>query len=264
MSRHLYPKIDVNDSFEFTVDEYHQLYVECSGNPKGIPVIYFHGGPGGGCSSDHRRYFDPEKYHVILFDQRGCGRSTPSPSIKRNTLVDLISDIEKIRTHLNIEKWLVCGGSWGTTLALAYGIEHSNTVLGFVLRGIFLGTDEEYDWLYKPSGAAKFFPEHYQDFIALLSKEQLVDPLSGYQTLLNSSNELLKASASKAWYIWESRLSSIEHSIESLSHIDDQHQAFCMSYLSNYYFVNKCFLNEPLLNNIDKIQHLPADRKSVV
>ncbi len=258
MIRHLYPHIAINHAFELAVHELHQLYVECSGNTDGIPVIYFHGGPGGGCSSEHRRYFNPEKYHIILFDQRGCGRSKPSPSVEQNTLVDLIHDIEKIRQHLHIDKWLVCGGSWGTTLALAYAIENPQAVLGFVLRGIFLGTKEEYDWLYKPSGAAKFFPEYYQDFIAPLAKEQLEDPLTGYQTLLNSPNELLKAAASKAWYVWESRLSSIEHSIESLSHIDDHHQAFCMAYLSNYYFVNKCFLKEPLLNNIDKIQHLPA------
>ena len=258
MSQHLYPKIALNDSFKLSVDDSHQLYVESSGNPKGIPVIYLHGGPGGGCSDDHRRYFDPEKYHIILFDQRGCGRSTPSPSIEHNMLTDLLSDIEKIRQYLHIEKWLVCGGSWGTTLALAYGIAHSKATLGFVLRGIFLGTEVEYDWLYQPSGAARFFPEYYRDFTALLSEEQLSDPLLGYQTLLNSSNELLKASASKAWFIWESRLSSIEHSASSLSHIDDHHQAFCMSYLSNHYFVNQCFLTEPLLENIDKIQQLPA------
>ena len=192
MTKALYPKIAVNNSFQLPVGDNHELYVECSGNSKGIPVIYFHGGPGAGCSDNVRRYFDPEKYHIILFDQRGCGRSTPSPSIENNTLDHLIADVEKIRCHLNIKKWLVCGGSWGTTLAIAYGIAFPQHIFGFVLRGIFLGRQEEYDWLYKRQGAAYFFPKYYRDFVQLLADSQLDDPLMGYHELLNSENEILK------------------------------------------------------------------------
>ncbi|MGJ8691558.1 MAG: prolyl aminopeptidase [Thalassotalea sp.] len=258
MTRALYPKISANSAFHLAVGDGHEIYVECSGNPDGLPVIYCHGGPGAGCSEGLRRYFDPEKYHIILFDQRGCGRSTPSPSIEHNTLVDLIADMEKIRYYLTINKWLVCGGSWGTTLALAYGIEHAEHVSGFILRGIFLGTQEEYEWLYKPDRAAYFFPKYYRDFTALLKGQQLDQPLLGYQQLLTSENELLKVAASKAWYLWESRISSIEHSSKALSRIDDPHQALCMAQISNHYFVNYCFLSTPILSNIDKIKHLPA------
>lgn len=258
MTRTLYPKISVNQSFQLPVGDGHELYVECSGNDKGIPVVYLHGGPGSGASEHVRRYFDPEKYHIILFDQRGCGRSTPSPSIENNTLNHLIADIEKIRQHLNINKWLVCGGSWGTTLALAYAAEHHQVIRGFVLRGIFLGTQEEYDWLYKKQGAAYFFPKYYRDFTQLLNDQQLTDPLVGYQDLLTSDNELLKVAASKAWCIWESLLSSIEHSAKALSHIEDSHQALCMAQVSNHYFVNNCFLAEPLLSQVENFKHLPA------
>ena len=258
MSQSLYPKIAVNTEFLLPVGDGHEIYVECSGNSDGMPVVYCHGGPGAGSSENLRRYFDPEKYHIILFDQRGCGRSRPCPSIEHNELDDLIADMEKIRQHLAIDKWLVCGGSWGTTLALAYGIQHAQKVSGFILRGIFLGTQEEYDWLYQPTGAAGFFPKYYRDFIELLKNESLESPLLGYQTLLTSQNELLKVAASKAWYVWESRLSSIEHSCETLSQIDDPHQALCMAQISNHYFVNNCFLTSPLLSNIDKIKHLPA------
>lgn len=258
MSKTLYPKISRNQHFFLAVGDGHELYVECSGNPQGIPVIYCHGGPGGGSSENLRRYFDPEKYHIILFDQRGCGQSKPSPSIAHNTLAHLVADIEKIRQHLNIDKWLVCGGSWGTTLAIAYGIAYSEVVLGFILRGVFLGTQEEYDWLYKKQGAAYFFPKYYRDFVTPLNDEQLLDPLMAYHELLTSDNELQKIAASKIWYRWESRLSSIEHSEKSLSQIDDAHQALCMAQISNHYFINQCFLSAPLIESIPKIGHLPA------
>ena len=258
MTRQLYPKISVNRHFQLDVGDGHQLYVECSGNENGISVIYLHGGPGAGSSEYLRQYFNPEKYHIILFDQRGCGRSTPSPSLENNTLSHLIEDIEIIRRFLNIDKWLVAGGSWGTTLALAYAEQHFTHVSGFVLRGIFLGSDEEYNWLYKKEGAANFFPKYYRDFTSLLSDQQLKDPLVGYQALLTSDNELLKVTASKAWYVWESRLSSIEHSAKALSRIDDAHQALCMAQISNYYFVNGCFLQRPLLEAVQSFKHLPA------
>jgi proline iminopeptidase len=259
MPRFLYPKILTYQQEWLAVGDGHKLYLEQSGNPDGIPVLYLHGGPGSGSSENHRRYFDPEIYRIILFDQRGCGQSVPSPSVVNNTMAHLINDIETIRVHLSVKQWLVCGGSWGTTLALSYGIEHSERVLGFILRGIFLGTDEEYQWLYSTQGASRFFPEYYQEFIEHLSFPQRSSPLAGYQQLLTSANEVAVISASKAWALWELRLSTIEHHHIGITHIDDAHQALCMAKISSHYFTNSCFINENhILSKIDKLKPLPA------
>lgn len=259
MSRRLYPKISPFNQELLQVSEAHQIFIEQSGNPEGIAVIYLHGGPGGGGCDDHRRYFDPELYHIIVMDQRGCGRSNPSPSIYENTTWDLVQDIEKIRTYLNIKHWVVAGGSWGTTLALAYGISHPEAVCGFILRGVFLGTDEECEWLYSPSGAAKFYPEYYREFINVLPVESRLEPLQGYHKMLTSDNEVAVIAASKAWYLWELRLSSIEHHHVSMAHVQDAHQALCMAKTSCHYFVNQCYLSPHyILDAIHKINHLPA------
>ncbi|NMP33580.1 prolyl aminopeptidase [Thalassotalea sp. M1531] len=259
MSRCLYPKIAPYFTDWITVDEHHQLYIEQSGNKDGIPVLYLHGGPGAGCSENYRRYFDPEKYRIVLIDQRGCGRSKPSPSLTHNTMWDLVNDLEKVRTHLNIDRWLVSGGSWGTTLALAYGISHPEKVLAFILRGVFLGSQQELDWLYQPEGAAKFFPEYYQEFIEPLSEEARKDPLSGYYQLLNSENELAMIAASQSWFLWELRLSTIEHHHLDKRHIEDKHQALCMAKISAHYFVNQCDLSPNyILEQISKIESIPA------
>jgi proline iminopeptidase len=259
MSRSLYPKISTSRQEWLPVGEGHELYLEQSGNSNGIPLLYLHGGPGGGSSKDHRRYFDPEKYRIILFDQRGCGRSKPSPSIQDNTTAHLIADIEVIRKHLNIEQWLVCGGSWGTTLALSYGIEHSENVLAFILRGIFLATQAEYHWLYSTQGANRFFPEYYQEFIEHLPLEYQKSALVGYHHLLNSANEVGVISASKAWALWELRLSTIEHQHIGMAQIDDPHQALCMAKISCHYFTHNCFIRENyILENLAKITSIPA------
>jgi proline iminopeptidase len=259
MSRSLYPKIATYSEELLPVGGQHQIYLEQSGNPTGIPVLYLHGGPGSGSSENHRRYFDPELYRIILFDQRGCGRSKPSPSVLDNTTVHLIGDIEVIRQHLNIEQWLICGGSWGTTLALTYGIAHSDKILAFILRGIFLGTRSEYQWLYNQKGAKNFFPEYYQEFVEHLPAELQHSPLSGYHQVLNSSNEVAVISASKAWTLWELRLSTLEHHHIGLAHVDDAHQALCMAKVSSHYFTQDCFINENyILENIDKLTAIPA------
>lgn len=259
MSRTLYPKITEYKKEWLPVCDVHQLYVEQSGNPDGIAVLYIHGGPGGGSGKNHRRYFDPQKYRIILFDQRGCGKSTPSPSTQENTTQDLIQDIEKIRQHLDIDKWLITGGSWGTTLALCYAIAFPSQVLGFVLRGVFLGSEKEYDWLYKKGGVERFFPEYYQEFIRPLALEDKRDPVLGYQKIFASDNEVAIIAASKAWYLWELRLSTIEHHHIGMAQIEDSHQALCMAQLSNYYFSQKCFLTELfILENIDVIANIPA------
>lgn len=259
MSRSLYPKISSYHQEWLAIDGVHQIYLEQSGNPNGIPVLYLHGGPGGGSSKNHRRYFDPEKYRIIIFDQRGCGQSKPSPSIENNTTDLLIEDIEKIRQHLSIDKWLISGGSWGTTLALVYGIRYPEFVLGFILRGIFLATQKEYDWLYKTEGAENFFPEYYQDFIKPLAEKDQKNPLEGYKNIFSSDNEVAIIAASKAWYLWELRLSTIEHHHIGMAQIEDSHQALCMAQLSHHYFYHRCFIKENyILDNIDQISEIPA------
>jgi len=259
MSRTLYPKIAAYKQELLAVSDAHQLYIEQSGNPNGIAVLYIHGGPGGGSGNNQRRYFDPEKYRIILFDQRGCGKSLPSPSIQKNTTQDLVQDIEKIRQHLKIDKWLITGGSWGTTLALCYAIAFPVQVLGFVLRGTFLGSQKEYDWLYKRGGADRFFPEYYQDFLRPLAFEYKENPMLGYQKIFSSDNEVAIIAASKAWYLWELRLSTIEHHHIGMAQIENSHQALCMAQLSNHYFSQQCFLAENyILDNINTIANIPA------
>lgn len=257
--KHLYPKITPNGTHFLKVSDTHQIYVEDAGNRHGIPVIYCHGGPGAGASSDFRRYFDPEKYHIILFDQRGCGRSLPSPSIEAVDLDALVHDIEQIRRYFNIGHWLVTGGSWGTTLAIAYGIRYPQHCLGFILRGVFLASQAEYDWLYQPNGVAKFFPEYYQDFISLLDEQQRQDPLSAYYELVTSDNEVAAIAACKAWFLFENRMSSIEHQADSIMDVEDPHTAHCLAMQSAHFFYHKSYLkDDELLRNIHKISHLPA------
>lgn len=259
MSRTLYPKIAEYQHEWIDVSDDHQLYLELSGSPEGIPVLYLHGGPGGGSSENHRRYFDPEKYKIILFDQRGCGKSKPSPSIVNNTLDHLIQDIEQIRQHLAIDKWLVTGGSWGTTLALVYAINHPEQVLAFILRGVFLASKKEYDWLYKMGGVERFFPEYYQDFLAPLTYEDKQDPVAGYHKIFSSDNEVAIIAASKAWYLWELRLSTIEHHHIGMAQIDDSHQALCMAQISNHYFNQNSFLSDDyIFDNLEKIANIPT------
>lgn len=259
MSRVLFPNISTYHKEWLEVKGGHKLYIEESGNPNGIAVIYLHGGPGGGCCDNHRRYFDPDKYRIILIDQRGCGRSEPSPSIDNNTSADLVEDIENIRQHLKVERWLVAGGSWGTTLAILYGIKYPSAVLGFILRGIFLGKSSEYHWLYRNTGAACFFPEYYQEFsqhVAGLDNKNL---LSAYYDALTGSNEIAATAASKAWCLWELCLSTIEHHHIEMSHIDNTHQALCMAKISSHYFINNCFIEEDfILNNTAVISDIPA------
>jgi len=259
MSRMLFPKISPYTCQWLQVDATHEIYIEQSGNQQGIPVVYLHGGPGAGASEDYRRYFCPEKYRIILIDQRGCGRSKPSPSLVNNTMWDLVNDLEKIRTHLGIEKWLVAGGSWGTTLALTYSVSYPDKVMALILRGIFLGTQQEIDWLYQPHGVAKFYPEYFQEFIQTVKNEYKNSVLQSYYHLLTSNNELAVTAASQSWYLWELRLSSLEYHQLDKRHIVDKHQALCMAKISAHYFVNRCYLSQNyLLDNIERISAVPA------
>ncbi len=256
----LYPNIQTYAEHQLPVSELHTLYVEESGNRDGIPVLFIHGGPGSGCSADSRRFFDPEIYRIVVFDQRGCGRSTPHASLEDNNSQALVADIEKIRVYLGIDAFLLFGGSWGSTLALLYAQAYPNCVLGLILRGIFLSRQQDFDWLYQgDGGAAQVFPDYYQEFATPLGHELAAqDRLGQYHALLTSDNELERLAAAKAWCIWEGRISTL-HTKEDVADIyGEPHLALSMARISAHYFLNQSFIESPILQNISKIAHLPA------
>lgn len=205
---YLYPQIVPNDHFLFPVSDGHQIYVEEVGNPTGIPVVVLHGGPGGGCSPFMRRFFDPDVYRVILFDQRGCGRSLPASSVENNTTWHLINDIERIREHFGFEDWIVFGGSWGATLGVAYAETHPERVRHLVLRGVFLGTQSELDWFYG-GGAARFWPDLWDDFVSLLPVSERADTIAAYNRRLFSGDVAQEERFGRAWASWENALAAI-------------------------------------------------------
>ncbi|WP_341502311.1 prolyl aminopeptidase [Gallaecimonas sp. GXIMD4217] len=256
--RTLYPELKANDSFHLPVGDGHELYVETSGNPDGLPVVVLHGGPGAGSNPDQRRFFDPNRFHIVLFDQRGAGRSRPHASLKANTTAHLIADIEAIRQHLGIGQWLVFGGSWGSTLALAYGQAHPEKVLGLVLRGIFLGRQEDIHWMVSPrGGSAQVFPDHYKDFLAPLEQdsERL---LERYYELLTSDNELARMQAAKAWTLWEGRMCTLMPLADESPYLEPS-AALAVGRLECHYFINQCFMKEgQLLNNAHRLAELPV------
>lgn len=251
--QHLYPPIDPFDQRMMDVGDGHTVYFEQCGNPKGIPVVVCHGGPGGGCSSTMRRFFDPKVYRVILFDQRGCGRSNPYASIENNTTWHLVADMEKIREALGIERWVLFGGSWGATLALVYAQNHPMRVRHLVLRGVFLSTQTELDWFYG-GGASRFFPELWARFTAMIPEDERGDMIAAYNKRLFSGNRSEETRYGRAWSAWETALASIENSGTS-SYGGSGEYARAFARLENYYFSNACFLSESqqILNNMDKI-----------
>ncbi|SFE14802.1 proline iminopeptidase [Sulfitobacter brevis] len=255
--QYLYPPIDPFDQRMLAVGQGHQVYVEQCGNPEGIPVVVLHGGPGGGCSPSMRRYFDPEKYRVVLFDQRGCGRSRPHASVTDNTTWHLVADIELIRSTLGIEKFVVFGGSWGATLALIYAQAHPEAVRNLVLRGVFLMTQAELDWFYG-GGAGKFWPEVWARFIALIPEDERSDMIAAYHRRLFSGDLPTEQKYGRAWAAWENALASI-HSSGS-SHEGPSEYARAFSRLENHYFTNAGFLefDGQLLTNMDRIAHIPG------
>ena len=243
------------------VSAIHQIYYEVSGNPQGKPVIFLHGGPGGGCSEVHRGFFNPEQYHIVLIDQRGAGKSKPYACVEENTTWDLVADIEKIRAFLDIEQWLVFGGSWGSTLALAYAQSHPERVTGLILRGIFLGRQQEYDWICQ-QGANAVFPEFWSDFLAPIAAEEQGDIVLAYQKKLSASNpnraEMLQAAS--AWAKWESHIVHLQHNQAAVDEYDDGEAALAIARIENHYFTHHCWLDDEraLLNHIDKIRHIPT------
>lgn len=254
----LYPDIKPYAEHRLQVSDLHDIYIEECGSPEGIPVVFIHGGPGGGCDHDHRRYFDPEKYRIILFDQRGCGRSKPHASLQENTTQHLIDDLEAIRESLDVNRWMLFGGSWGSTLALLYAERFPDKVTAMVLRGIFLGRDSDYKWLYE-KGADQIYPDYWEDFSGHIPEDERDNLMGAYYKRLTGSNELARMAAAKSWSIWEARLATLQTSHKLLEQFSDPHVALSLARIEAHYFVNHCFIdNNQILEDISKIRDIPG------
>lgn len=254
----LYPDITPYKTQQINVDAPHVLYVEESGNPDGIPVLFVHGGPGAGCESYHRCFFDPNLYRIILFDQRGSGRSTPHAELAGNTTQDLVADMEVIRKKLNINRWVIFGGSWGSTLSLVYAETHSDRVMALIVRGIFLTRQKEIDWFYQ-EGASRLFPDYWQDFIAPIEKEKRDQLLKAYYDKLTGANEIAKMQAAKAWSIWEGRTATLKANKNVIDHFGSAHTALSLARIECHYFMNNSFLEDnQILKNSDKLINIPG------
>lgn len=255
----LYPPIHPYNEFTLAVDSPHQLYVEECGNPDGIPILYLHGGPGTGCTSDNRRFFDPNIYRIILFDQRGCGRSTPHIELQKNNTQELVKDIEKIREYLQIDQWILFGGSWGSTLGLVYAQTHPAQVLGLVLRGVFLNRHEDIQWLFGGAGANRIFPEYWEEFLSIVPDNLRHNPIVAYYEMLTGEDEVTRMAAAKNWSSWEGNCATLEPSKHVLDYLKNPHTALGLACIECHYFINNCFL-EPnqILRNIEKIEDIPA------
>ncbi len=253
----LYPPIEPFDQRMLGVGDGHRLYVEQCGNPQGIPVVVLHGGPGGGCSPAMRRYFDPAHYRIVLFDQRGCGRSRPHASVEENTTWHLVDDIETIRETLGIEHWIVFGGSWGATLALIYAQTHPDRALHLVLRGVFLMTRAELDWFYG-GGAGQFWPDIWSNFTRLVPEDERDDLIGAYHRRLFSGNHAEETRFARAWASWENALASIANDGPGGDSPAEYARAFAR--LENHYFINNGFLEEDnhILNRMDRLRDVPG------
>lgn len=255
----LYPSINVHFIDTLKVSEIHTLYIEESGNPDGKPVLFLHGGPGAGVSSEHRRFFDPKTYRIILFDQRGAGRSTPSGELHENTTWDLINDIERIRQHLNIDKWVVFGGSWGSTLALAYAIKHVDRVKALILRGIFLCRPSEIQWFYQ-NGASHIYPDYWQQYLAPIPENERHDLVKAYHQRLTDPDIEKRKKPAMAWYKWESYTASLNPNIAAIQDFDDVQYAMAFSRIECHYFINNAFFptENYLLENVHLLAKTPT------
>ncbi|MGR3806123.1 prolyl aminopeptidase [Marinibacterium profundimaris] len=255
--QYLYPPIDPFDQRMMDVGQGHQIYVEQCGNPTGLPVVVLHGGPGGGCSPAMRRYFDPQVYRVILFDQRGCGRSRPHAAVSNNTTWHLVADIEKIREELGIDSWVVFGGSWGATLSLIYAQTHPEAARHLVLRGVFLMTQSELDWFYG-GGAGRFWPETWERFVSVIPEDERGNMIEAYNKRLFSGDLAEETRFGRAWSAWENALATIHSTGMSGESPGEYARAFAR--LENHYFMNGGFLefDGQILANMDRIAQTPG------
>jgi proline iminopeptidase len=257
----LYPALRAYRTGRLKVSAVHELYFEESGNPNGKPVVFLHGGPGGGSNAAMRRFFNPRRYRIVLFDQRGCGKSTPHASLEDNTTWDLVADTEKLREHLGIGQWQVFGGSWGATLALAYSQKHPERVTEIVLRGIFLLRRSELEWFYQNSeGAASLFPDLWEQFVAPIPEDERYDMMGAYYRRLTSTDAKERNAAARAWSIWEGATSHLRVDPRYVAKFTDTDYAAAFARIECHYFVNGGFFDadDQLLRDVPKIRHIPA------
>jgi len=256
---HLYPEIDPYNQFNLKVSDLHTIHIEESGNPNGKPVVFLHGGPGGGIEPIYRQYFDPEKWRIIIFDQRGCGKSTPHAELAENTTWELVDDIEKIREYLGIEKWVVFGGSWGSTLSLSYAITHPERCKALVLRGIFMIRNKEIDWFYQ-EGASNIYPDAWEQYVKPIPEDERHDMVAAYYKRLTSNDDAVRIEAAKAWSIWEASTSKLIQSDDYLHQFEDAKVAEAFARIECHYFTHGGFFKSEnwLLENVDKILHIPT------
>lgn len=257
--RQLYPEIEPYASGTLPVGDGHEIYYEQCGNPAGKPVVFLHGGPGAGCSPKARRFFNPDKYRIVLFDQRGCGRSTPHASLAANTTWHLVGDIEKLRTALDIERWQVFGGSWGSTLALAYAQTHPQRVTELVLRGIFMLRRWELEWFYQ-AGADALFPDAWDAYLAAIPEVERGDLMSAYHRRLTSSEPQVQLDAAKAWSVWEGSTSFLYQDPAHIEASAGDQFALAFARIECHYFVNGGFFDrdDQLLANAYRLKGIPA------
>ena len=254
-----FPEIEPYQSGFLQVSEIHKIYYEQVGNPAGIPIVFLHGGPGGGIQADHRRYFHPEKYRIILFDQRGCGNSTPAASLEHNTTWDLVNDIEKLREFLQIPKWAVFGGSWGSTLALSYAIKHTDKITGLILRGIFLCRPSEIKWFYQ-EGASQLFPDLFEAYQNHIPENERHDFVQAYHKRLTSDDYLIKLNAAKIWSKWEAGTSRLIVNPAAVDNFEDPELALAFARIECHYFINKAFFptDNWILENCHVLKDIPT------
>jgi proline iminopeptidase len=261
--RTLYPPIEPYDSGLLDVGDNDQIYWEVCGNPDGKPAVMLHGGPGGGCTPGHRRQFDPEAYRIVLFDQRNCGRSRPhasdpAVSLEQNTTWNLVADMERLREHLGIDRWLVFGGSWGSALALAYAQTHPDRVTELILRGIFTLRPFELYWFYQ-EGASLLFPDLWEKYVAPIPEDEREDLIGAFAARLNDPDPAVRIPAAQAWSVWEGSTITLRPDPEVIAEQADPDHAVAFARIENHYFVNDGFFeDEQLIRDVDKIRHIPA------
>ncbi|MDQ3269254.1 MAG: prolyl aminopeptidase [Pseudomonadota bacterium] len=257
--RNLYPEIQPYDIGNLQVDARHKLYYEQCGNPQGKPVVLLHGGPGGGCSDKMRRFHDPAKYRIVLFDQRGSGRSLPHADLVDNTTWDLVADIERLREHLRIDAWQVFGGSWGSTLALAYAQKHPRRATELVLRGIFMLRRWELEWFYQ-EGASRLFPEAWEQYLGAIPPGERDDMIAAFHRRLTSDDEATRLAAARAWSVWEAATSFLHVDPDFVSGHEDAQFALAFARIENHYFVNRGFfeVDDQLLRDAHRIADIPG------
>lgn len=258
--RTLYPAIEANFTDFIKVDDVHTIYYEESGNPNGKPVVFLHGGPGCGTAPSCRQFFDPEFYRIILFDQRGSGKSTPHANLTNNDTDSIICDMEKIREKLGIEKWLVFGGSWGSTLALSYALQHPDKTIGLVLRGIFLGRQEDIDWIYQEGGASNIFPDKWEKFIEVIPEEEREDLITAYYKRLTSEDRATRVEAARAWSMWEGSIVTLLPNDELVEDFGDEDYAISMATIECHFWMNNMFRENMnyILDESDIIKDIPT------